>query len=184
MDKLDELVRRFPTIADKLFAELGNVALTNCKVVSRPLCDFISEGRTELVRKIQGYVALMRLDYYDDWNKVVSKASTSILKEIVSAIEERQSLKDKQLWKFTSDNKLVNKNGPWKYSDITWNNEANRRNTSPTIFQDEETNRVLCVVGHEAVLKSKDENSYPDLNYKKSHDDPFSDMERAFADKG
>ena len=193
MDKLDELVQRFPTIADKIFAELDNVALTNCKVASRPLCNFISEGRTELIRKIQGYVHLMN-EHYDDWNKVLRKAPISILNEIVSAIEKRQSLKDGQLWKFTSDNKLVNKNGPWKYSETTWNrlNMWNNfltlihwiQRDSPRLLQDAETNQVLCVVGKEVVLKAKDENSYPDLNYMTSHDDPFSDMERAFADKG
>ena len=185
------MVLRFPMVADKIFKKLDNVALTNCKVASRPLCNFISEGRTELIRKIQGYVHLMN-EHYDDWNKVVRKAPISILNEIVSAIEKRQSLKDGQLWKFTSDNKLVNKNGLWKYSDITWNRRNTMNNfltlsqmgTTPTFLQDAETNQVLCVVGKEVVLKAKDENSYPDLNYMTSHDDPFSDIERVFADKG
>ena len=179
------MVLRFPLIADKIFKELDNVALTNCKHVSRQLCDFISDQRIELMRKIQKYID-RKNKHYEDWKKVLKKAPVSILKEVVSLIEKRQSLRDRELWKFTSDNKLLNKSGLWKYSDITWTNcdanNLNQMNKNPKFLQDVQTNQVLSVVGNEVVLKAKDENSYPDLKFKTSLADPFSDMERVFAD--
>ena len=180
------MVLRFPMVADKIFKKLDNVALTNCKYVSRQCCDFISEQRTELMRKIQKYID-QKNKHYEDWKKVLKKAPISILKEVFSAIEKRQSLRDRELWKFTSDNKLVNKSGLWKYSDIRWYyrdtinlNQMNRKFCK--FLQDMETNQVLSVVGNEVVLEAKDENSYPHLKFKTNHDDPFSDLERAFAD--
>ena len=182
---MDEVVLRFPMIADKILKNLDNVTLTNCKYVSRQWCDFISDQRTELLRKIQKYID-PKNKYYEDWKKVLKKAPISILKEVVSAIEKRQSLRDRELWKFTTDNKLVNKSGPWKYSDVTWTNSdtinLNKMSRIPTCLQDVQTNQVLSVVGNEVLLEAKDENSYPHLKFKTSHDDPFSDLERAFAD--
>ena len=180
------MVLRFPMVADKIFKKLDNVALTNCKYVSRQCCDFISEQRTELMRKIQKYID-QKNKHYEDWKKVLKRAPISILKEVFSAIEKRQSLRDRELWKFTSDNKLVNKSGLWKYSDIRWYyrdtinlSQMNRKFCK--FLQDMETNQVLSVVGNEVVLEAKDENSYPHLKFKTNHDDPFSDLERAFAD--
>ena len=139
---MDEVVLRFPMIADKIFKELDNVALANCKHVSRQWCDFISEQRTELMRKIQKYID-QKNKHYEDWKKVLKKAPISILKEVFSAIEKRQSLRDRELWKFTSDNKLLNKSGLWKYSDTTWTNfltnNLNQMNRTPEFLQDVQT---------------------------------------------
>ena len=53
---MDEVILRFPTIANNLFKEIDNKGLTRCKEVSKLWRDFINDQKDLWLRK-------MRLQY-------------------------------------------------------------------------------------------------------------------------
>ena len=125
---MDEVIQRFPMVAKEILDKLDNRTLTDCKRVSKHWCHFIDSQKTPWIRRIQIYIKRNN-DHLEDWKKVIFRAPVQVLKELALATEKIFTLKDTQLWKLTSANKLINKNGTWKFSEKIWysktlNNES------------------------------------------------------------
>ena len=82
---LDEMMLRFPHLAQDVFEELDNKSLANCRNLSRSCCDFIDNEKFYWVRKIQNCVRMTK--FQQQWNKVLENIPTQDAKEIFVIIE-------------------------------------------------------------------------------------------------
>ena len=76
---LDEMMLRFPHIAQGVFQELDHKSLTNCRNVSRACCDFVDNEKFYWVRKIQNCVSTA--EFERKWNKVLKYTPTKNMNE-------------------------------------------------------------------------------------------------------
>ena len=153
---MNEAIHRFPTIATDILKKLDNRSLANSRGVSKLWCHFIDDQKTPWLRRIRVHIKSNN-QFLEDWKTVINKAPVQIVKELANATEKIFTLKDTQLWTVTSDRKLVNKNGPWKYSEKIWAVTTTYNKNVPlfpltwepygTFFylQDEETDNILTV---------------------------------------
>ena len=73
---LDVMILRFPQIAEKVFGELDDKTMTNCKEVSRPWNVFLDEEKVQWFRILQKYVVC----FYNDWQIVLKKTPATTIK--------------------------------------------------------------------------------------------------------
>ena len=85
--KMEDIILRFPTIAESIFAELDNGSLTNCKMVSNPWASFISTEKLPWLRMILTYSGNM-VEFFDHWKKTLKKAPVEIVQELALIGEE------------------------------------------------------------------------------------------------
>ena len=156
LQKMDEVIHRFPMIAKDILENLNNITLTESRGVSKLWCHFIDDQKTPWLRRIRVHIKSNN-QFLDDWKKMIVKAPVKVVKELAYATEKIFTLKDTQLWTMTSDRKLLNKNGPWKYSEKIWAVTTTYNKNVPlfpltwepygTFFylQDEKTDNILTV---------------------------------------
>jgi hypothetical protein len=83
---LDEMMLRFPHIAQDVFKELDNESLKNCRNMSRAFCDFIDNEKFYWIRKIQNYVSMMI--FLKQWQKVLRNTPTENIKKIFVTVKQ------------------------------------------------------------------------------------------------
>ena len=73
---LDVMILRFPQIAEKVFGELDDKTMTNCKEVSRPWNVFLDEKKVQWFRILQKYAEY----FYNDWQIALMKTPAKTTK--------------------------------------------------------------------------------------------------------
>ena len=190
---MDEVIQRFPMVAKEILDKLDNRTLTNCKRVSKHWCHFIDNQKTPWIRRIQIYIKRNINHHLEDWKKVIFRAPVQVLKELALATEKIFTLRDTQLWKLTSANKLINKNGAWKFSEKKWYGKTINQELpivwkynygTFTYLQDQASKDFLTVsTNHkEVILEEKYEYCVPlKLNMAQPNDKSNEGFEYAFA---
>jgi len=82
---MDEVILRFPHLAEKIFDELNDKSLFKCAKVSDFWQSFIEEQKSTWIRKIQKYQGDLT-EFSEDWNKVLDKIPLRVLKELTKAV--------------------------------------------------------------------------------------------------
>ena len=192
---MDEVIQRFPMVAKEILDELDNRTLTDCKRVSKHWCHFIDNQKTPWIRRIQIYIKRNN-DHLEDWKKVIFRAPVQVLKELALATEKIFTLKDTQLWKMTYENKLVNKNGKWRFSEKIWhiktlNNKLYTMSSLPLSWepygtfihlQDQASNNFLTIAtNHKEVELREKYEDLAHLKFKITILEPFEGLEHALA---
>ena len=84
---MEDIILRFPTVAESIFAELDNGSLTNCKMVSNPWASFITTEKLPWLRMILTYSGNM-VEFFDHWKKTLKRAPVEIVQELALMVEE------------------------------------------------------------------------------------------------
>ena len=77
---------RFPTIALKIFDQLGNDDLANCRKLNESSRNFIDNQKLPWIRMIQKYSSNTS-EFLHDWKQVTGKTPTRIVKELAIQTE-------------------------------------------------------------------------------------------------
>ena len=78
---LDNIILRFPDVADDIFKELNNETLATCRNASRLWCDYFDDQKFCWIRMIQRYRRNMD-NAYQQWKKVFKNTPVKFVKEI------------------------------------------------------------------------------------------------------
>ena len=79
--KMEDVIFRFPHLAEKMFDSLGNKSLTICQEVSTSWNDFVCKKKFYLIRVIEGEVGYFHV-LGGDWKKVFIKAKTETIMKL------------------------------------------------------------------------------------------------------
>ena len=85
--KMEDIILRFPTVAESIFEELDNGSLTNSKMVTNLWASFITAGKIPWIRIILKYSGNM-VEFLDDWKKTLKRAPVEIVQELALMVEE------------------------------------------------------------------------------------------------
>ena len=82
---IDDLIIRFPTIAEAIFKEVDNQSIAKCRNVSPLWCDFIDDQKLPWIRKIQKF--RRKTEKFDlQWRKAFKYAPIKMVKEVSVAV--------------------------------------------------------------------------------------------------
>ena len=83
--KMEDLIMRFPHLAEKIFDSLENKSLTTCQEVSKSWNNFVCKKKFFLIRVIEGEV-----EYFhalgDDWKKIFDKGTTETIADLRNGV--------------------------------------------------------------------------------------------------
>ena len=82
---MEDLCRRFPVVAQNVFANLDEKSLTDCKVVSKVSCDFLNNERFFWIRIIKKNFVYQN-KFFKEWKTAFSRTPIAILKQMASAV--------------------------------------------------------------------------------------------------
>jgi ankyrin repeat protein len=82
---MDQIILRFPVIAEQIFGELDDQNLTKCREISKTWCD--ATERLQWTRKIQRLTKENK-KHQDSWKLVLVKIPTEFLKKLALTCEE------------------------------------------------------------------------------------------------
>ena len=85
---MEDLCRKFPAVAQNVFAKLDDKSLTDCKVVGKVLDDFLNNERFFWIRIIKKYFEHPQSKFSLEWKKAISRTPKTILKQIATAIHQ------------------------------------------------------------------------------------------------
>ena len=84
---MEDIILRFPIVAESIFAELDNGSLTNSKMVTNLWASFITAGKIPWIRMILKYSGNM-VEFFDHWRKTLKRAPVEIVQELALLVEE------------------------------------------------------------------------------------------------
>ena len=84
---MEDIILRFPTVAESIFAELDNGSLTNSKMVTNLWATFITAGKIPWIRRILKYSGNM-VEFFTHWKKTLKRAPAEIVQELALNLEE------------------------------------------------------------------------------------------------
>ena len=84
---MEDLCRRFPLVAQNVFANLDDKSLTDCKVVSKVSYYVLNNERFFWIRIIKRYFP-NQSQFYEEWKTAISRTPTAILKQIATAVDQ------------------------------------------------------------------------------------------------
>ena len=84
---MDELLRRFPDVAQNIFKQLDDKSLANCRKVNKFWSNFIDTSSLLWRKRIQKY-SKNQTEFQDDWKLVTTKVSFEKVKELAQTVEE------------------------------------------------------------------------------------------------
>ena len=82
---MEDLCRRFPVVAQNVFANLDDKSLTDCKVVSKVPRDFLDNERFFWIRIIKKNFVNQN-KFFKEWKTAFSRTPIAILKQMASAV--------------------------------------------------------------------------------------------------
>ena len=85
---MDEIIMRFPVIAQQIFDQLSNKYLTNCKAVKPDWNRFVKGSRILLIRIIVKYSERSLYSFGKQWKKLIQKESCKNLRKIIIAMDQ------------------------------------------------------------------------------------------------
>ena len=83
---INNVIVRFPGIAERIFNQLENSSIANCRKVDESWRNFIDDQKLPWIRMIQKYVSSTS-GFLQDWKQVTGKTPTRIVKEIAIQTE-------------------------------------------------------------------------------------------------
>ena len=87
IDIIEDMIYRFPLMANNIFKKLDTKGLKMCLKVSRKWSDFIHNERFPWKRTIRKVIELYKQTNDNEWNKVLKNAPKSILQNLLNAIK-------------------------------------------------------------------------------------------------
>ena len=82
---INDMMLRFPTIAEAIFKEVDNQSIAKCRNVSPLWCDFIDDQKLPWIRKIQKF--RRKTEKFDlQWRKAFKYAPIKMVKEVSVAV--------------------------------------------------------------------------------------------------
>ena len=88
MRNMDEIISRFPHLAEDIFDNLDNESLVKCKEIGRFCYNFLDEEKVVWLRRIKNYVGEHIILYIgfdrfkESWKMAIKKASKLVVREI------------------------------------------------------------------------------------------------------
>ena len=83
--KMEDVIMRFPHLAEKIFDSLENKSLTTCREVSKSWNNFVCKKKFFLIRVIEGEV-----EYFhalgNDWKKIFDKGTTETIADLRNGV--------------------------------------------------------------------------------------------------
>ena len=88
---MENVCRRFPHLANRIFDQVDNKSLNNCKEISRDVLEHLNNERFFWIRIIKKYRGPTRFrgrlkDFQEVWKPVIEKAPVEIVKQIAIAV--------------------------------------------------------------------------------------------------
>ena len=84
---MEDVCKRFPIIAGKIFRNLRNQDLIKCKLRSREICSFLNDERFFAIRVINSYFGNF-VEFQDLWISVIAKAPSEIVKKLSQNVQK------------------------------------------------------------------------------------------------
>ena len=79
--QMEDVILRFPHLAEKILDSLESKSLTTCREVSRSWDNFVNKKKFFLIRFIEKVVVFFH-ELGDDWKKVFKKATTETIMDL------------------------------------------------------------------------------------------------------
>ena len=83
--KMEDLIMRFPHLAEKIFDTLENKSLATCREVSKSWNNFVCKKKFFLIRVIEGEVEYFHV-LGDDWKKIFDKGTTETIADLRNGV--------------------------------------------------------------------------------------------------
>ena len=91
---MEQVILRFPHLAEKIFAQLDNLSLTRCREVSKTWKSFLDQQKFLHIRCIQSYIENEKKDDIGDlWKKFFNISNTEMILLLKTAVENVYSNK-------------------------------------------------------------------------------------------
>ena len=85
---MDNIILRFPDIAEDIFKKLNNKSLIRCTKVSKLWGIFISMQKFAWIRRIQKHFLSHNSEFWDHWKKIIYKIPIRFMKEVVLTLNQ------------------------------------------------------------------------------------------------
>ena len=83
---MEQVILRFPHLAEKIFAQLDNLSLAKCREVSKTWKSFLDQQKFLHIRCIQSYIENEKKDG-DLWKKFFKISNTEMILLLKTAVE-------------------------------------------------------------------------------------------------
>ena len=90
---MEEIVIRFPVIAQQILEQLDNQNLTKCRTVDKILCSSIDENRLIWTRMIKNYIKGNTF-FRKSWNSVMKKVPVKYLEDLALTTQKLGTIYD------------------------------------------------------------------------------------------
>ena len=84
---METICKRFPHLAQRIFDQLDDQSLNNCKEISQEVLEYLENERFFWIRIIKKYQEKLK-DFPKLWKPVIDKTPTEIVKEIGIAVSQ------------------------------------------------------------------------------------------------
>jgi hypothetical protein len=84
---METICKRFPHLAERIFDQVDNQSLNNCKEISGEVLEYLENERFFWIRIIKKYQERLK-DFPKLWKPVIDKTPTEIVKEIGIAVSQ------------------------------------------------------------------------------------------------
>ena len=84
---METICNRFPHLAERIFDQVDDQSLNNCKEISEEVLEYLENERFFWIRIIKKYGGKLK-DFPDLWKPVIDKTPTEIVKEIAIAVSQ------------------------------------------------------------------------------------------------
>ena len=84
---METICKRFPHLAERIFDQVDDQSLNNCKEISGEVLEYLENERFFWIRIIKKYRGKLK-DFPELWKPVIDKTPTEIVKEIGIAVSQ------------------------------------------------------------------------------------------------
>ena len=84
---IDDILARFPAVAEDIFKELDSKSMVKCRKVSVPWQNFIDNQKFIWIRKMTKFSENME-QFYEQWKLVIRNTPTDHVKELSKLVEQ------------------------------------------------------------------------------------------------
>ena len=82
----NNVIVRFPDIADMIFNQLENCSIANCRKVNESWRSFIDDQKLPWIRKIQKFSGSLT-GFHDQWIQIITRTPINVVKELAVNVE-------------------------------------------------------------------------------------------------
>ena len=84
---METICKRFPHLAERIFDQVDDQSLNNCKEISGEVLEYLENGRFFWIRIIKKYQSKLK-DFPESWKPFIDRTPTEIVKEIGIAVSQ------------------------------------------------------------------------------------------------